>query len=453
MICYCRLVGGAGSVIDPGCRAGRREDGFALLSVLIALALLATVGVALTAFGTIEYQTALNHRSATRSLLLADAGATHALALIRGPLSGYQYSDILEGSDGFFSTADDGVLDGYSLNAFDALPDTGMLMSDGRYFVSIVNDDGDPSGDPGVDTNHRLVAISRGMTSDGGSAEVRAVLVAFSFPAIVANGDLAMPGVPSVLGACGSVHANGTITIDGSPTINGEVSASDTVLLSGTITREDGSVVTPESDMPEIEVPEYNALEYCDRADFVLKSGWLITVGPPRDSTFIGTGTVMGWRWDSGTNEYSLSGNQALGGVYCVQGNVKVTGNAGSNGNPLAISIFATGSVDIGGNPKIEPAPGSEDILILAEGDLDISGNASGSTPAYAGMLYAGSQCRINGNPSIAGFLLCHDAPNPPGSIELIDENKVNGNPDITYDCAGERQRTSIASWSESRAQ
>ena len=92
MICYCRLVGGAGSVIGRGCRAGRREDGFALLSVLIALALLSTVGVALTAFGTIEYQTALNHRSATRSLLLADAGATHALALLRGPLSGYEYS-------------------------------------------------------------------------------------------------------------------------------------------------------------------------------------------------------------------------------------------------------------------------------------------------------------------------------------------------------------------------
>lgn len=420
--------------------------------MLIALALLSIIGLAITAIGTVEFQTALNHRSATRALLLADAGATHALALMRGELSDYQYSDILNGSDGVWGTEDDGGLYGYSLADADALPDTGFLMADGRYFVTIVNDEGDPSGDPATDSNHRVVAVCRGETHDGGVAEIRAMLAALSFPAIVANGDLVVPGTPDVLGPCAGVHANGRLDVSGNPTVDGEVSASDTVVLSGTITDSEGYEVTPRSDEPSIEVPDYDPLEFCDAADYVLKDGWVVTVGPPRDSSFAGSGDVLGWSWDSAINEYSLKGNQAVDGVVCAHGNATITGNAGSNGDPLLITLLATGSVNVGGNPKLEAAH-PDGLLIVAEGDLDISGNASGTTPAYSGLLYAGSQCRTNGTPSLGGHLLCHNAEDPAGAIDLIDENKVNGTPSITYDCTGVRQRTSIASWWEKRAQ
>ena len=190
---------GVKSLAGSRSRNVARESGFALVAVLIALALLTTIGLALTSMGTVEYQTALNHRSATRALLLADAGATHALALMRGSLSDYEYSEILKGPDGVWDTPDDGGLYGHSLAESDALPDTGFLMNDGRYFVTIVNDDGDPSG-PATDSNQRVVAVCRGETHDGGVAEIRAMLAALSFPAIVANGDLTMPGTPDVLG-------------------------------------------------------------------------------------------------------------------------------------------------------------------------------------------------------------------------------------------------------------
>ena len=238
----------------------------------------------------------------------------------------------------------------------------------------------------------------------------------------------------------------------GNPTVDGEVTASDTVISSGTITDAAGYVVVPRSDEPPVDIPDYDPLDYCAAADYVLKDGWVVTVGPPRDSSFAGSGDVLGWSWDSVTNEYSLKGNQAVDGVVCAYGNITITGNAGSNGDPLQITLLATGSVNVGGNPKLAAAH-PDGILIVAEGDLDISGNASGTTPAYSGMLYAGSQCRTNGTPSLGGHLLCYNAEDPAGAIDLIDENKVNGTPSITYDCTGVRQRTSIASWWEARAQ
>ena len=103
------------------------ESGMALLTVLLAMGLLTALGAALTAVGVVEFRAAKNHRSASRALLLADAGATHALALMRGPLAGQSYSDVLVGSDGVEGTEDDGIFTGHALAGEDALPDTDTL--------------------------------------------------------------------------------------------------------------------------------------------------------------------------------------------------------------------------------------------------------------------------------------------------------------------------------------
>ncbi len=154
-------------------RVRKNESGLALIAVLMAMMMLAVVGAALAAVGVVEFRTSINHRSATRALLLADAGATHALALVRGPLSAYSYADLLLGSDGAAGTEDDGYLVNFpGLAEADALPDTGVQLGLGRYFVRLVNDDKDPKGGPFVDTNNRLVAICRSETLDGGAASI-----------------------------------------------------------------------------------------------------------------------------------------------------------------------------------------------------------------------------------------------------------------------------------------
>ena len=428
------------------------ESGIALIAVLLAMALLTGIGAGLTAAGVIEFRTSVNHRSATRALLLADAGAVHAQALLRGPLNAYTYTDMLVGADGVPDTDDDGVLAGHGLSGGDALGDTGIYMSGGRYFVTIVNDAADPSGDPFTDGNDRMVAICRGETPDGGRAEIRVMFAAPAFPAIASNGDMALPGNPDILGPCAGTHANGTLTVSGNPIVDGNVTASDTIILSGVIYDAYGNVVEPGYE-PPIEIPEYDPLEYCGQAEYVLRDGWVITVGPPRDSVLAGSGPqALGWDWDSGNNEYSLSGNQGEPGTVCAHGNVKISGNPGEDGNPLSITILATGSVQVSGNPKIEAAH-PDDIIIMASGDVMISGNPSGITDNYSGLVYAGSQCMVNGNPDVGGHLLCYDASDPVGAMNLVDENKINGNPQFTYDCSGTHRRTLVAAWWENRTQ
>ncbi len=430
------------------CRSG---SGFALISVLLALALLTTIGIALTSVGTVEVRSSHNHRSATQALLLADAGATHALALMRGPLSDYTYSDVLRGSDGVASTADDGILSGFGLSASDAVPDTGILLGDGRYFVRVQNDPADTSTVPTTASNYRLLVLCRGETRDGGVAEVGIALDALTYPAFVTGGDLVLAGNASILGPCAGIHVNGALQVNGNPTVDGDVTVSGTVTGAGTIRDTMGNPVVPEYGMPSVEMPLHDPLDYCDAADYVLHDGWVVTVGPPRDSSFAVGAGVLGWRFFSAQNEWRLTAAQAVPGTVCVYGNVQVTGNLGSDATPMPMTILATGSVDIGGNPTMESSH-PDGILIIAGGDLQVSGTAAGATPAYSGLLYAGAQCQFNGTPDISGHVLCRDDPNPPGSIDLVTQTTVNGNPSIIYDCTGERRRAVATSWWESRA-
>jgi hypothetical protein len=429
-------------------RVRGNNSGLALIAVLLAMALLTVVGAALAAIGVVEFRTSINHRSATRALLLADAGATHALALVRGPLSGYSYSDLIVGYDGTANTEDDGYLAGYGLAETDALPDTGVQLGQGRYFVQVMNDDADPGGKKEADSNNRLLAVCRGETLDGGRAEVRVILASLAYPAIATNGDLYIPGTPNVLGKCAGIHSNKTMYIDGRPTVDGTVTASEEVDAKHEIYTSEGEEVIPGYE-PPMEIPDMNPLDYCDRADFLLKDGFLTDL-ESSESFDLKSDKSSGWQWNKTSDLYTVNGKDAVKGTYCVHGNVQVGGNVGSSGNPLSMTILATGSVDISGTPIIE-SEHKDDLLIVAEGDVRLGGNTSGGTPQYSGLIYAGAQCGLNGNPIMDSRLLCYDAEDPEGAIDLIDYNKINGTPTIVYDCKGWRRRPFIESWWEVR--
>jgi hypothetical protein len=428
-------------------RIRSNESGIALLTVLLAMGLLTALGAALTAVGVVEFRAAKNHHSASSALLLADAGATHALALMRGPLSGYSYTDVLVGADGVGGTEDDGIFTGFSLTGDDALPDTGIVLGDGRYYVRIVNDDQDPSGDPYEDDNNRFVALCRGEMPDGGVAEVRVMLAAPDFPAIATNGTLYLPGNPGVVGECGGVHANRIMSVSGHPTVAGDVTYFEDAVVSGTIYGTSGEEKEPKPG-PWVDIPEYDPSDFCSDADFILADGKLTTAEPEQTYTL---GKVFGWQYDASTGTYQLNARDAVAGKVCAYGNVKVTGNLGEPGNPLEISILATGSIQVGGTPIIEPA-NSNDILLMAGGDVLIGGTTTASrSPYYHGLIYAGSQCQVGGTPYVDGHILCYDDPDPAGAVDLFDDNKINGTPTVSYDCSGELRRTLIASWWESR--
>jgi len=431
-------------------RAANDESGIALIAVILALVLLSAIGAGLAAVGSVEYRAAANHRSATQALLLADAGTAHVLALLRGPLEEREFGELIVGEDGITNTEDDGILSLTGLADDMALPLEGVRLDRGQYFVRLANDPEDPSGSPYIDSNHRLVAMSRGETDDGGVAEIGVVIVAASYPAIATDGDLRVPGNPEVLGQCAGVHSNRKLRINGTPIVDGQVSASDTVMLSGTVRDAEGDVVEPGYQSP-MEIPPLDPLHYCDEADYLLVDGYVVSAGPPRDSVTAGGPAAAGWGWKAGNNTYTLDAKAAEPGTVCALGNVEVKGNLGNGGNPLSITIAATGSVELGGTPVIR-SDHSENVLIVSGGDVQIGGNASGATANYSGTIYAHSQCRVNGNPLVDGQILCHDAPDQPGNNDIVDGNKINGNAHFRYDCSGLRRKAQIDAWWEVRA-
>ncbi len=319
-------------------------------------------------------------------------------------------------------------------------------MEGGTYFVTLMDDPAHPrefDGDPLSDSNGRIIARCTGVTDTEASASINVVIGAASFPAMATDGSLTISGTPSILGDCGSVHANEIVVVNGSPTVSEFISASETVDVTGTIYQEGGGTSTPLSNQPPIEIPDLDPMDYCDTSDFILRAnGYFVTVGspPPEGAEGVDANStpVNGWTSGGTSNpvEWSLSGDATAEGSYCVEGGVLISGNPGTEAVPLAMSFFADGSVQVSGVANIK-AKHPSGAFIVANGDVQMNGRSTWFEEDNSGFIYAQSQCMLNGDMIIEGYILCKDDPNPPGSNELVTENLLNGNPTIRYNCGG----------------
>jgi hypothetical protein len=174
----------------------------------------------------------------------------------------------------------------------------------------------------------------------------------------------------------------------------------------------------------------------------------LVKKGNP-DQLFNATSTEQfGWKRSSSSPVlWDLSGDYAVDGTVCAEGNVKVSGNTGSDAVPRKMSIIASGSIEISGNPFMKPSS-PDSVMFLAGGDLSISGNPGILNDTFEGLIYSDSQCKISGAPNIEGQIVCQDNPNPPGATEWASQNEIAGNPNIRYSCNGKiNGRRRIMEW------
>ena len=428
-------------------RAGLGKAGLALPAALVALVALSVLISGIWVIVDLNVKAAKNREGAVRALQLAESGAAHALGLLRVQLVDISLTRFLLGWDNTPYTADDGRLTGYGLTAAEEIPAAGVSFGDGMYFVELIDDPAETDGDPFTDGNSRIVASCRGVASDGASATLEVMIGVTPLPAMASDGNLTINGNPQVTGPCGGVHANNIVVVSGNPEVSQTVSASNTVEVSGSITDPAGNPVEPLQHQPPVEIPERHYAEFCPSdADFTLKADGTILdasgnpySGPPTNWVYASSAPVI---WD-------LSGNTVMNGTYCVEGSAKISGNPGDPGSPANLSIVASGSVEVSGNPYFQPDH-PDGLQIMAEGDVSISGNPSAGTNNYAGAIYAGSQCQLNGNPRLAGQILCKDNPNPPGSVDYASEISISGNAEIIFDCSslftGKRR---VLSWSQ----
>ena len=226
----------------------------------------------------------------------------------------------------------------------DWIPVGGRAVAGGTYFVRFIDDPQDPILSGFDDGNSRIVARCRAVTTDGASARFDAVIAATPMPGIAAEGNLTLPGDPDILGPCGSVHANGNLTLDATVTVSQHASASGTV--SGTPSLPNGSVLNGQ---PPVDVPALDPMAHCTNADYRI-DGWVLEVATGILYDARSTEKFGFKRASSSPVLWDQTGT-AVPGTFCVEGNVKVGGDPGDPGAPLPMSLIASGSIELSGNP------------------------------------------------------------------------------------------------------
>jgi hypothetical protein len=392
------LVGGAQRRL-----AGRR--GLALPSAIFALVMVTVLLAGLYVFADLSAKAVVNQERATRAVHVAEAGVNHTLGLLRGPLRGHSFSRILKGSDNLNGTpaqrADDSLMTGYGLPAGEQIPLVGKAFGTSTYFVSVRDDPADGDADMGTDLNGRVLVRCRGVTADGATAEVAAIVGAVPAFGIVTDGNIELSGSADIMGACGSIHANGNITGGGTPSVTAGSSATGTI--------GPGTLAPQAEGAPTQNVPDLNPANFC----------------PPGANIIVAAGT-----WDPGSAGLA-------GGTYCVTGipgDVLIDEDFGTTANKRPVSIIARGSIKISAKPKIKAAH-PDGILLMAGGDLDLQGDWEGE-----GMLYAAGQCYIPAHPIVNGQLICKNKPfgvaGGHAGSDWVPANLISGDAEITFDCS-----------------
>ena len=104
-----------------------------------------------------------------------------------------------------------------------------------------------------------------------------------------------------------------------------------------------------------------------------------------------------------------------------------MTGNMGTNGNPLNITLIAEGNIDIAGNGVLEAhTPG---LLFVTDKDLKMTGGKD-QVGAEAQILVR-EQLSLLGNTSLRGQIVIENAAS---TSDLVTDNRVGGNASLTND-------------------
>jgi hypothetical protein len=135
-------------------------------------------------------------------------------------------------------------------------------------------------------------------------------------------------------------------------------------------------------------------------------------------------------------------------------GNAKISTNAGSDTNPIHITILSTGSVEIDSTPNFIanlqnvvtgelPPFVAPNFLLVAVEDIKVRGNMG--VPKFSGVVFCGEQFDLSGSGAIDGQILSLSNPDISGSP--VSANNITGNFDLTFNGGQAVGRVALMSW------
>lgn len=417
--------------------------GIAMVTAIFALVVVGILVAGMFNLATLRAKTVKNRTASARALLLAESAAAHAVMLARDTLHKKANSALLRGSDNLINTADDGRLVDFGMSSGVQIPSTGYATTEGRYWVQFIDDQAETDGDPFRDSNTRIIARCRAATPDSGYASIDVLITGISqMPGFFANGNFALGGNNSLVGQCGSVHANGNLTVGNpGPRLSGEATASGTVTNGTAVKLPDGSSNPAVPNQVPLDVPPLPYSDFCpSKAAYVLRSDGKIEdrttvpsvlrgIGWAPNVTMTTSGAATIWT-------ATASGLSLIPGTLCVQGNFDLQGNVGSALAAHPIMVVATQSIKVSGNPYLRPAT-TDSILFVAGADISVAGNPASGAVSYQGLLYAGSQCVVSGSAVIQGNVVCRDAPHTTAAVDHATGSSISGSATVNYGCGG----------------
>jgi Tfp pilus assembly protein PilX len=431
------------------------ERGAALVTAIFAILLGTLLAVAIY-YATMTTMTiSINDQETTEVLYLADAGISHAVALIN-KLRKDQYSTVLtNGANTTPGTGDElsgpPVTDAWtiaeSIPAGD-ITSGGVSLGTGRYFVSVRNDAA--SGETATtDTNGILVITSTGIGRDGAASSIEVIVqngtTKTSYPGFLANGLVKVSNVTKIIGPNATMQINDVLDTSSNLCSEQQIQiTSSTVPNMGKITTGPlcdqagvlGSSVLlsrPRINPPIIDIARLRS-DFRSKADFVFKPGAIYrqTNGvldsfAMNDAEKAAVGFEH-WDWSSSANKWSYSSGTALtdGTYYFENVDMKIS-NGGDPVTPPKITFFNEGSIEITNGPAFQPhLPGyamisANDIRVSSK--LGILGNP--------GLVYAYGHVEFTNQTDIVGSIIVanyyrSDGTNGPDALDFGGNNQVD---------------------------
>jgi len=465
------------------------ERGIALVAALLLMLVMSGLAIALTASGRIEVAMGDNEEYYEGARAAAEAGLNHAAAVILGQIADpltYELNDILKGPDGLSDPSnanasvnvDNGMISHLMFPAGPAGPWPVEAGSQYSYDVRLYDDDdplmntppgtvfsneelvamGPPDEDPEdgtglVDVNKRIVIRATGYGPRGTVAVLEQMLQPVKMPALLVDGDLEMAGNAQVVGAQGSVHANGDLEITGTSVfVQESATATGDLVADSSWAPQDGLA---SGGMPEIPVLDVHAINFIGEADFILRANGTITYpgsttnlcGATCQNTIPPTYSVrFGWNFvNAGPNSYwrQLNDN-VVSATFYAETNVQV---GGTGITELAMSILSTGSIEITGTPNLRPEPNSQ-LMFVTDKDLNIIGDLTGSV-LLEGLVLVREQIHFSGDTSLVGQVMVQNEPHTAGTP--VSANVVEGNFSLTYNGLIETLAYTVSGWRETQ--
>lgn len=440
------------------------ERGVALIIVLLLMVVLSGLATGFAMNGNIEVQMGTNEVYYAGSRAAAEAGLNRAIVEIIANTN----TNFLAGTDGAVDTGtpsaavnnDNGSL-AFLLGGAGPYP----LDPSGQYTydIEILDDDddslyetalttaqktqmGEPAGSPYVNQNDRLILRAIGYGPNGTTVRLARVLetvdtttitstttTTLANPALLVNGNLEMNGGIEITGtnstnaASGTVHANGNITQTGSsPIITGSATASGTWSQAGNFTA--GGEMG--GGRPTINVPAISASNYQSIADYKLTSTGgiqtMVSGAWTNCSTTACNNAKASWSFSGGTWN---SSNNPTSARYFIDANVDIGTTQGSSNK--AVTVFATGDINIHGNAKLQPANNANAIQFVCDGDLKIVNTSNLDSVNFGdGQIMVRGQFEAGGSIEFQGRIMVQDVA---GIGNLVTNNKIHGNAKLRY--------------------